>query len=81
LGAYFVGRCSGSQYRPWHFNGRKYPGGEDFKWYKLYNLATGEPRATPAHKPYSVPDAQLINPGTPSPILAWLWGKALGEWM
>lgn len=88
LGQYFVSRCNypldgsddpdASSYEAWKFEGSAYAGTSDFSWHEIYNTATPGQVGT---APYATSlGNQTIAGISQSPILKWLWGKALAEW-
>jgi len=76
LGAYFCRRSNNArQYDAWVFDGRRYPDNADFNWTEWYDTNAGRQTA-PAYA--SGPQSNAL--GSASPILNWLWKKALAEW-
>jgi hypothetical protein len=78
LGNYFVSRCAKRpSYKTWSFEGNKYPSKEDFDWTALYDVAAGQ-----IAKPPYVLATGTVNIGAKesSPMLSWLWNKAVAEW-
>jgi membrane-associated phospholipid phosphatase len=65
----------------WSFMGEDYPPDADFDWSEWFDVPAGSQRAPAVAVPYAerLP-ASPFNLGPPSPILSWLWGKALAEW-
>jgi membrane-associated phospholipid phosphatase len=79
LGNYFVARSTNAaSYVPWRFDGSVFPGNADFEWRLLYDVASHMQIAAP---PYvSSSPVESLDAAWRSPILYWLWNKALAEW-
>src|SRR5262249_53516801 len=75
LGRYLVGRCKGTPYCGWSFDGTKFAG--DFDWRALFDISTGKQK--PAEN-YITPIGEAILPLPDSKALAWLWQYAKSEW-
>jgi hypothetical protein len=76
LGEYFVSRCTGAgNYGTWQFDGQLYVAAADFDWRQQYDTVA-DARVAPVF-------ASLLGnqPALGSPVLGWLWGKALTEWV
>jgi len=84
LGHYFVARCqkSAAGYTPWKFDGSLYPGGSDFDWRLLYDVATQQQTPSPVATPFVVKISGPVglDNAWQSGLLYWLWGKAKAEW-
>lgn len=78
LGHYFIARSRECpELTAWAFDGSEgiYPPDLDFDWSSLYDVETGHP--TPAGQHVIEMGPEEIDT---SPILEWLWKKALAEW-
>jgi PAP2 superfamily len=76
LGEYFITRCGGgSNYFSWTFDGTQFVGTDDFDFRQQYDTPTGTRKA----QAYAIKDPGA-KAAVPSPLLYWLWGKAVGEW-
>lgn len=77
LGQYFVNRCQGARdYSSWLFDGTRFSG--DFDWHDLYDVEHARQKDPKFVK--ALGDQPLENdPG--SPILRFLWDKAVKEWV
>ncbi|HEX4892404.1 MAG TPA: phosphatase PAP2 family protein, partial [Hyphomicrobiaceae bacterium] len=79
LGRYFVARCtSQNSYRAWSFKGEAVAGNADFDFRKISNAIDHKPTA--AIPGFMSDEGEQSDNGLGSPILAWLWKKALAEW-
>jgi len=75
LGEYFVRRCRGAgTYTAWRFDGTRYPRNDDFRWRLLFNGNTGLRVNTSAFC-----DLVGAQPALASPLLRWLWDRAVAE--
>ena len=90
LGQYFVSRSSytvdgwtqrlpqDTNYDAWKFDGSAYVGTCDFYWHEIYDTATPGQIGT---APYATNLGNKTMAGIgQSPILKWLWDRALTEW-
>ena len=74
LGQYLVNRCQGKpKAGAWKFDGPQFS--NDFSWLDFYDVAAGSQKA----QPYAIALGQSAL-GQSSPILKWLWDKAVEEW-
>jgi hypothetical protein len=77
LARYFLARAKGpaaAQFDAWRFDGRRYPGNQDFDFHDFYNPATG------AESALAYIDHLNSTPPAKSDILGWLWDEAKNEW-
>jgi membrane-associated phospholipid phosphatase len=82
LGEYISRRFAGAASADaWSFMGEAYPPDSDFDWSEWYDVQTRSQSAPASTVPYAqkVPGGPH-SLGSASPILTWLWGKALAEW-
>ena len=77
LAEYLVSRCTGGNCFPRTFDSAQYPTNLDFTGRELYDTTTGQF----APKAYGSETAALAPAPALSPLLNWLWGEALKEWM
>jgi hypothetical protein len=80
LGDYFIRRCGigGGNFNAWRFDGERFtmpPPNNDFDWRLLYD-AVNDARLSAQ---FTDQIAGAPAPQT-SPLLQWLWGKAVAEW-
>jgi len=85
LGEYLTRRFRARQtYSAWSFIGRNYPVDRDFDWSDWYEPIAGDQTAPNpnGNPPIAEPIGNLLGHplGAASPILVWLWNKALAEW-
>jgi membrane-associated phospholipid phosphatase len=77
LGHYFVERCCGAdEYRAWKFDGSRFKG--DFDWRQLYDVEEAGQKETPFAEGMGT---QRLDKDPGSPILEFLWNKAVAEWI
>ena len=81
LAGYLVQRFQQKRtFRAWSFNGQHYPETRDFHWSDWYDVSAAEQTAPNANAANVIQDNDPDPLGEPSPILDWLWKKALAEW-
>ena len=84
LAHYFVGRCTGAaDYEAWEFDGAAYANSplEDFNWRSLFSIpSSGSPFQASTVGYVTGTGTEQFDPNWHSPVLAWLWSKALTEW-
>jgi len=79
LGEYFVRRCQqANDYEAWSFVDR-YKADEDFNWAALYDVPGRKQQEPPSKYAEKLAGSPFLL-GQHSPILSWLWAKALAEW-
>jgi membrane-associated phospholipid phosphatase len=77
LGHYFVARCTGARgFGGWRFDGTRYAG--DFDWHDLYDVARARQKETDFARSMG---STSLQGDTASPILRFLWKKAVEEWV
>ncbi|MFS8051643.1 phosphatase PAP2 family protein [Rhizobium sp. BR 317] len=80
LGEYFCRRFSGeADFYAWSFDGEAYPEDADFNWAGWYDVQRQRQIAPDARSPCAA-ELGRHKLGAVSPILTWLWEKALAEW-
>ena len=78
LAEYFLQRCNGNvDYTARRFNGTTYVEADDFEPFKFFDPDSGNFGAVAA-VPYSDDDA--LTTVAKSPLLEWLWDRAVDEW-
>jgi hypothetical protein len=80
LGDYFVRRCGvgAGNFEPWRFDGERFtmpPPNNDFDWRLLYDAVNDARRSAQ----FTDRLAGAAAPQT-SPLLQWLWNRAVAEW-
>ena len=77
LGHYFIDRCRGAKdYKAWKFDGTRFKG--DFDWHDLYDVEHARQKQTAFAKDLG---EQRLEKDPGSPILEFLWKKAVKEWI
>ena len=74
--------CCGGAWSSSTFDGPKFDPAQDFDWHQLY-IAEGDklkPKAESDRGVWAITEEHHQDAGSTSPMLAWLWNKALGEW-
>ena len=81
MGNYLVARSLGStSYTAWTFNGEAVAPDTDFDWRVLLADDPASAGTQIARASYVVDDGAQSDERLGSPVLTWLWKKALDEW-
>jgi hypothetical protein len=81
MGNYLVARSTGkASYVAWTFQGEAVVSNEDFNWQALLDVNATDAGTQVSNASYVIEDGEQNEERLGSPILAWLWKKAVDEW-